>query len=1514
MLLSIMPMTALAAAPTLTTESKTQYGTATAPVTENSNDAVAYEASPAGWFTDADGDALSYICSATYDTADGDTAAGDAGISMTTGAVYYTPAASDAGKTVVLSVYASDGSDQSTEPVTVMITVNEPETTAETPAVSALAAETPTISTTSTLQNGVRSQQVKITLTNGKFSENPNPDVQYSPSVGSSGGGGFSRDSDTTATVSLPTTGMCAGTVSIDFNTISSETNEVYSVLDGNDQPAATNTLELTIPGPSGPLALPEITLSAVRPNDDFSQSFAATGGNGVKTYAVTVGSLPPGLRLDNGNSGRIYGKPTTEGDYTFTLSVTDSNIDVANGDATSNPTTVTKEYTISVKEPETTDGYSFMDGTIYGYSGGGDITIPSEINGVPVTALADMAFEGNDDITSVVIPASVKTIGGNVFSYCTGLRKVTFKGPLTSMGTGVFYGAGLTAASIPDGISVLPDSTFCNCASLTDVTIPANITEIDEDAFSGAGSLQHIVIPATVTKIGKEAFAGWDDGYGRLQLDTAIFLGNAPVMGTDVFNNTADGFTVYYPGTASGFVPGGGSGLWHGYDAQQYDPAATYTVTYDSNGTLTSGSAPTAVTGLAMGGTVSALAGAGSMARTGYEFEGWNTAADGSGISYNAGDAYFVTGSVTLYAVWERAYSITIDPSITHGRISANAASALYDSSILVTVTPDSGYRLKAGSLYYTAAVGGQESLGQRHDKYGNLYYSFDMPDEDVVISATFESAGSDYDISADGTIEHYYGTDANLTIPESIGGVDVKEIGDYAFYESGVTSVVIPEGVTVIGEGAFAESAVQSVSLPQTLTTIGGYAFYDALLANVRIPASVTSIGDEAFVANSLAIAVFDGSVPAMPASFGEGVFDRNDNDFQILYHSGNPGFNSLTTNDEDDDDGYYDSAAIEDMNRADLDQLYLNGIIIYAAVDYYDYDEGITKNLYLSTTAIDGSAITWMTDDPDVISNSGAVTRPALGEEDADVTLTAILEDSNSRDYPIVVQALGFTKTRDGSTANNTATLGLVGDFAQSSDDDVAEALVYGGGYGCIGITSVGPGTATITVTDASGHTATIAVTVDAYGSITIGKITKYTAPSDDSGGVRGGATTTTTATPTTTPTTTVSGSMATTTVTPTVTNGTATGSVTADQMSDALKKAQAAAGTNGTPNVTIQINGASGAGSVGTTIPHASMQALVSGGVGALTISGPTGSVSFDTAALKTIVGASGDMTVTVSKADASTLSAAAQALVGSHPVFTFSVTSGGSAVSQFGGNVSVSVPYTPASGEDTNAIVIYYIAADGTPTLVPDARYDAATGTVAFTTTHFSTYAVGYNKVGFTDVASGAWYADAVTFLSARSVTSGTTATTFSPDATLTRGQFITMLLRAYGVAAVTNPADNFTDAGSTYYTGYLAAAKKLGITSGVGGNRFAPDNAITRQEMFTLLYNALKVLDKLPEGASGKTLADFADSGSVASWATDAMTALVKAGTVTGSNGTLNPTGITTRAEMAQVLYNLLGK
>ncbi len=76
----------------------------------------------------------------------------------------------------------------------------------------------------------------------------------------------------------------------------------------------------------------------------------------------------------------------------------------------------------------------------------------------------------------------------------------------------------------------------------------------------------------------------------------------------------------------------------------------------------------------------------------------------------------------------------------------------------------------------------------------------------------------------------------------------------------------------------------------------------------------------------------------------------------------------------------------------------------------------------------------------------------------------------------------------------------------------------------------------------------------------------------------------------------------------------------------------------------------------------------------------------------------------------------------------------------------------------------------------------------------------------------------------------------------------------------------------------------------------------------------TLLCNALKIIGRLPEGTSGKPLSAFADAGDIASWAKEAMTLLVERGTIEGYDGKLYPLSISTRAEMAQVLYNMLSK
>lgn len=318
-------------------------------------------------------------------------------------------------------------------------------------------------------------------------------------------------------------------------------------------------------------------------------------------------------------------------------------------------------------------------------------------------------------------------------------------------------------------------------------------------------------------------------------------------------------------------------------------------------------------------------------------------------------------------------------------------------------------------------------------------------------------------------------------------------------------------------------------------------------------------------------------------------------------------------------------------------------------------------------------------------------------------------------------------------------------------------------------------------------------------------------------------------------------------------------------------------------------------------------------------GLLTLDTDAGSVTVLSNMLTGVAGSSGSKAeISIGRGDKEALPNDIKSAIGDRPLVQLALSIDGKQTdwSNPSAPVTVSIPYTPTATELTNpeSIVVWYIDGSGNVVTIPNGRYDAATGTVTFSTTHFSDYAVVYNKVSFNDVAASAWYNKAVNFIAARDITSGTGGGKYSPEAKLTRGEFIVLMMRAYGIAPDENPTGNFSDAGNTYYTGYLAVAKRLGITAGVGNNMYAPGKEITRQEMFTLLYNALKVIGQLPQGDSGKTLSSFTDAGQIDSWATEAMSLLVETGTVGGSGGKLNPTGTTTRAEMAQVLYNLLNK
>ncbi len=169
---------------------------------------------------------------------------------------------------------------------------------------------------------------------------------------------------------------------------------------------------------------------------------------------------------------------------------------------------------------------------TIVAYAGqGGDVSIPSAINGLTVTSIGDNAFGSYPGITNVIIPGSVTnigdyafqscsslasvtisdgviTIGDSAFSDCYSLASVTVPGSVTSIGDSAFiYCSGLTNVTILNGITGIGDSAFENCTSLASVTLSAGVTNIGSLAFASCTSLASVTIPGSVVEVGEEAF-----------------------------------------------------------------------------------------------------------------------------------------------------------------------------------------------------------------------------------------------------------------------------------------------------------------------------------------------------------------------------------------------------------------------------------------------------------------------------------------------------------------------------------------------------------------------------------------------------------------------------------------------------------------------------------------------------------------------------------------------------------------------------------------------------------------------------------------------------------------------------------------------------------------------------------------------------------------------------------------------------------------------------------------------
>lgn len=241
--------------------------------------------------------------------------------------------------------------------------------------------------------------------------------------------------------------------------------------------------------------------------------------------------------------------------------------------------------------------------------------------------------------------------------------------------------------------------------------------------------------------------------------------------------------------------------------------------------------------------------------------------------------------------------------------------------------------------------------------------------------------------------------------------------------------------------------------------------------------------------------------------------------------------------------------------------------------------------------------------------------------------------------------------------------------------------------------------------------------------------------------------------------------------------------------------------------------------------------------------------------------------------------------------------------------------TVTVTASPSKGYVVDAVKV--VDKDGKDVAVTgkDGKYVFTMPASAVTVTgSFKAETPAPVALPFTDVKSGNWFYDAVKYAYAQGLMTGTSATTFAPNGTMNRAMIVTVLYRLEKSPAVTG-ASKFTDVpAGQWYSDAVAWAAANKIVNGYDETTFGPMNAVTREQMAAILFRYEQV-----KGLENVTLEEnlnrFPDQNKISAYAIPALQWAVGQKIINGNaNGTLDPTGTATRAQVAQIFTNLLNK
>ena len=181
------------------------------------------------------------------------------------------------------------------------------------------------------------------------------------------------------------------------------------------------------------------------------------------------------------------------------------------------------------------------------------------------------------------------------------------------------------------------------------------------------------------------------------------------------------------------------------------------------------------------------------------------------------------------------------------------------------------------------------------------------------------------------------------------------------------------------------------------------------------------------------------------------------------------------------------------------------------------------------------------------------------------------------------------------------------------------------------------------------------------------------------------------------------------------------------------------------------------------------------------------------------------------------------------------------------------------------------------------------------------------------ELPFDDVKPGDWFYNDVVYVYEKGIMDGVDNRVFSPNTTLNRAMFVTMLYRVAGEPTVSKTADFSDVPGDTWFSDAVAWASSQGIVDGFDDDLFGPYNSLTREQLATILYRYAKWSGRSTY-APTDALTGFADADKVSSYALDAMRWAVYTGLMQGSENGLEPQSSASRAQVAAIIHRFLDK